>query len=458
MFTNLISKIHNCAQERDILQAGVESIKQAIECDRVVVYSLQPQSIGKIVAEALHPMFPRTIDNTIDDPCFGSRYIDSYRAGRISAIEDIATAKLTPCHLENLQKLAVKANLVVPLTLPNGDLYGLTIAHQCTQSRAWEQAEITLVAQMSAQIGWALDNAVRWSESQRIQLTLDRQKHFTHIQEAATQKIHQASNRAEVLEFATSEVLKGLGCDRALVYAIDQNRYGRIIAEAKQDALASIDGMRIEDPCFEFDYVDRYSCGGVQAIDNINEAGIAPHLVENLVKIAVKSSVVVPILGSRSELYGLLVAHQCFNLRTWNEMEIEFVRQLGIQTGLALLKAQVQEEVLSMKSSVKRAGIVKETIVIADNHMQEVKESLTSSVEAIDEAKELMQLLGDEVDSLANKCSPEDLTLIRTIAKKLRTNTDKANSGAISLQSNVAELETAIDSAIKIYQSRRMNN
>jgi GAF domain-containing protein len=458
MFTNLISKIHNCAQERDILQAGVESIKQAIECDRVVVYSLQPQSIGLVVAEAVDASFPRTIDNIIDDPCFGARYIDSYRAGRISAIEDIETAKLTPCHVENLQKLAVKANLVVPLALPNGDLYGLTIAHQCSRSRAWEQAEITLMAQMSAQIGWAIDNAVRWSESQRIQLTLDRQKHFTHIQESATQKIHQAYNRAEVLDFATTEVLTGLGCDRALVYAIDRDRYGRIIAEAKQDALASINGMTIEDPCFEFNYVERYSKGGVQAIDNINEAGIAPHLVDNLVQIAVKSSVVVPILGSRGELYGLLVAHQCFNLRNWNEMEVEFIRQLGIQTGLALLKAQIQEEVASMKSSVKRAGIVKETIAIADNHIQDVKESLTSSVEAIYEAKELMQMLGDEVDLLANKCASEDLTLIRTIAKKLRTNTDKANSGAISLQSNVAELETAIDSAIKIYRSRRMHN
>ena len=465
MFTNLISRIHDCSREEDILQASVESVKQALGCDRAVVYSLQPQSLGKIVAESVAPGFPKTIETTIDDPCFQARHINSYRKGRISAIDDIQSARITPCHLETLEKIAVKSNLVVPLLLPDSELYGLLILHQCSAPRAWKPEEVTLTVQMASQIGWALDNAVRWSECQRIQSSLDRQKYYNDSLTAATQKIHQGHTRAEVLEIATTQAQTILKCDRSIVYALAQPNLGRIIAESTLPALSSLQGMTIEDPCFEPDYIvgvasaarNLYQHGGVQSIDNIHEAGISANFVDNLVKIAVKASITVPIIGSRDELFGLLVVHQCFNYRTWQGVEIELLRQIAIQTGLALIKAQYQEEVMAMKSSLKRAGMVKETIATADTQIQHVKESLTNSVQNLDEAKHLMRLLSHEVISLTEKFSSEDIKLIRIIAKKLQNNTETATVGTLSLQSNIAELETALDSASKVYQSRKYN-
>jgi GAF domain-containing protein len=457
MFTNLISRIHDCSRAEDILKAGVESVRQALGCDRVVVYSLQPRSLGKVVAESVDPKFPPTIEITIDDPCFLSRHIDSYRQGRISAIDDIRTAKITPCHLETLEKFAVKANLVVPLPLPDGELYGLLILHQCSQPRGWKPEEIGLSTQMALQIGWALDNAIRWSECQRIQSALDRQKYYHDLLEIATQKIHRGQTRLEVLEIATTQAQTILECDRSIVYAFAESNFGRVVAESTLAALSPIRERLIEDPCFEPDYIDRYQQGGVQSIDNIHAAGMSDRFVDNLVQIAVKANITVPIIGNRDELFGLLVVHQCFNYRTWQDMEIELLRQLGIQTGLALAKAQFQEEVMAMKSSLKRAGMVKETIATADTQIQQVKESLTNSVQTLDEAKHLMRLLSHEVISLTEKFSSEDINLIRIIAKKLQSNTETATVGSLSLQSNIAELETAIDSAIKVYKSRKYN-
>jgi GAF domain-containing protein len=457
MFTNLISRIHNCSRAEDILQASVESVKQALNCDRVVVYSLQPQRMGQIVAESVNTGFPHTMEMTIDDPCFMSRHIDSYRQGRTSAIENIREAKITPCHVETLEKFAVKANLVVPLLLPEGDLYGLLILHQCSHPRPWKPEELTLTIQMAGQIGWALDNAVRWSECQRIHSTLDRQKQYIDLLPIATQKIHHGQTRAEVLEIATAQARTILAGDRSIVYAISPPNVGRIIAESTLAALSPLQEMTIDDPCFEPDYIDRYQHGGIQSIDNIHEAGLSDRFVDNLVKIAVKASIVVPIVGSQSEIFGLLVVHQCFNYRHWDDMEIELLRQIGIQTGLALGKAQFHEEMMAMRSSLKRAGMVKETITTADTQIQHVKESLTNSVQTLDEAKHLMRLLSHEVISLTEKFSSEDINLIRIIAKKLQSNTETATVGTLSLQSNIAELETAIDSAIKVYKSRSYN-
>ena len=457
MFTDLISRIHNCAREEDILTASVESVKQALNCDRAVVYSLQPQSLGKVVAEAVEPEFPCTIETTIDDPCFQSRHVNSYRQGRISAIDNIHTARITPCHIETLEKIAVKANLVVPILLPNHELYGLLILHQCSEPRAWKPEEIALTAQMALQIGWALDNAVRWSECQKIHSIIEQQKYYSDLLVTATQKIHQGNTRVEVLQIATTQAQLILECDRSVVYAFAQPNLGKIIAESTLPTLSSIKGMTIEDPCFEPDYIGKYQHGRVRSIDNIYEAGISDRFVNILGNIAVKANITVPIIGSQNELFGLLVVHQCFNYRHWQEPEIEFLRQIGIQTGLALLKGQCQEEVIAMKSSLKRAGIVKETIATADTQIQHVKESLTNSVQNLDEAKYLMRLLSHEVISLTEKFSSEDINLIRIIAKKLQSNTDIATVGTLSLQSDVADLETAIDSAIRLYKSRSDN-
>jgi GAF domain-containing protein len=457
MFTNLISKIHDCSRAEDILHASVESVKQALNCDRAIIFSLQPESMCRVLAESVNLGFPRAIDTTIDDPCFQARHIANYHQGQITTIENIREAKITACHVEMLEKLAVKANLVVPLLLPDRQLYGLLIAHQCSHPRAWKPEEITLAVQMAMQIGWALDNAVRWSECQRIQSSIDRQQYYNDLSTAATQKIHRGTNRAEVLQIATAQAQTILKTDRAIVYVFDRQNAGRVVAESTLPALAPIRGITIEDPCFAPEYIDKYQHGGILSIDNIHQAGISEYFVDNLVKIAVKASISVPIIGSQNELFGLLIVHQCFDYRTWQDVEIDLLRNLGIQTGLAFTKGHFQEEIVAMKSSLKRAGLVKDTITNADTQIQHVKESLTTSVQTLDEAKHLMRLLSHEVVSLTQKFSSEDINLIRIIAKKLQSNTESATMGTMSLQSNIAELETAIDSAIKVYKSRKYN-
>ncbi len=454
MFTNLIARIHNCLREEDILQASVECVKQALNCDRAVVYSLQPQTLGKIVAEAVAVEFPRTMESTIDDPCFGARYIDSYRQGRISAIADVREAKITPCHLENLERLAVKANLVVPLRLPDDELYGLLILHQCSQPRVWEQAEITLVAQMAAQIGWAIDNAIRWNEYHKVQASLDRHHYYQDLLATTPQKIHSGTTRMEVLQIATAQVQTILQCDRAIVYVPVEQDAGIIVAESRIPAIASIQDRKLELPYFDRRYVEEYQQGRVRAIDNIYQAGFSPNEIENLAKIAVKANAIVPIINNKHESIALLVAHQCFNYRQWQDVEVEWLRQIGVQTGLALAKAQLQEEITAMRSSLKRASRVKEAIASADTKIQQVKQSLADSVQTSGEVKHLMRLLNREVSSLTTKLSDEDINLARIITKKLQANAETATAATTSLQDKIDELSTVIDSGIKVYKSR----
>jgi GAF domain-containing protein len=455
MFTNLISRIHNCLREDDILQASVECVKQALNCDRVVVYSVQEQTFGKILAEAVASGFPRTLETTIDDPCFKSRHVERYRQGAITQIENIHEARMTPCYIENLERLAVKANLVLPLHLPDRELYALLILHQCSAPRAWTEVEITLASQMAAQIGWALDNALRWAEYQHIQVSLDRHHHYQDLLATTPPKIHSGNTRIEVLQIATAQVREVLGCDRAIVYVPVEQDAGIIVAESKLPALASIQDRKLELPYFEHRYIEEYQQGRVRAIDNIHEAGLSPQAIENLAIIAVKANVIVPIINNKQELVALLVAQQCFNYRQWQDVEVEWLRQIGIQTGLALTKSHLQEEITAMKSSLKRASKVKDAIATADTKIQQVKQSLADSVQTSGEVKHLMRLLDREVTSLTTKVSDADLNLARIITKKLQANAETANAVTNSLQDKIDELSTVIDSGIKVYKSRK---
>jgi methyl-accepting chemotaxis protein PixJ len=129
-----------------------------LECDRVVVYSLNEDQYGVVIAESVAPGYSRALNKTISDPCFEARYLDKYRDGRVRAINNLQEAELSKCYLEQLESLEVKANLVTPI-LNEGKLFGLLVAHQCSQPRNWQEHEIRWVTQIATQVGFALDNA-----------------------------------------------------------------------------------------------------------------------------------------------------------------------------------------------------------------------------------------------------------------------------------------------------------
>ena len=94
---------------------AVEQARKIVKLDRAMVYQFDDDWNGNIVAESLVTGYPRGLNAQIKDPCFAKEYGEKYRQGRIKAIANIHQADLTKCHLEQLQSLAVKASLIVPI-------------------------------------------------------------------------------------------------------------------------------------------------------------------------------------------------------------------------------------------------------------------------------------------------------------------------------------------------------
>ena len=111
-----------------------------------------------IIAESVAPRFTKGLGMVLEDPCFEAKYLEKYQNGRVRAIPNIYEANLTACHLQQLERLEIKANLVAPI-INEGKLLDLLVANQCSRFRDWQSYEIRWFSQIAMQIGFALENA-----------------------------------------------------------------------------------------------------------------------------------------------------------------------------------------------------------------------------------------------------------------------------------------------------------
>ncbi|MEH1920378.1 GAF domain-containing protein [Nostoc sp.] len=158
LFAEITLKIRESLQIDEILQTSVTEVQKLLQADRVLIFQLETDDSGTVVQEAVLPGWPVILGENIFDPCFKEQYLERYRQGRVSAIEDIEATHIQPCHRKFLQQFAVRANLVVPILIRDG-IWGLLLAHQCAAPRQWNNFETELLQQLGNQIGIALSQA-----------------------------------------------------------------------------------------------------------------------------------------------------------------------------------------------------------------------------------------------------------------------------------------------------------
>ena len=174
-----------------ILETTVQEIRRIYNCDRVVVYYLNSNRNGKIVAKSIASQELSNVSNLICNPYLESAWISRYQQGEIVAYEDFTRASIPEPLEKLLQHFGIKASLTAPIlqsgnvsshkiTLDrdvgsvkiNSDsetssktdaekfqLWGLLIAHHCQNSRKWSESEKNLFRQIADQIAIAVQQA-----------------------------------------------------------------------------------------------------------------------------------------------------------------------------------------------------------------------------------------------------------------------------------------------------------
>jgi methyl-accepting chemotaxis protein PixJ len=343
--TTAFETLYTQSNEDEIYTHIVKDVRRILAIDRVIVYGLNHNLKEVVLAESIAPKWTHIIGSYIPDPCFQARYIEKYQGGRFKAINDIYAEGLSPCYLGQLEAIDVKALIVAPI-VDEDTLLGLLIGHQCSGPRIWRDFEVQWFRQIAAQVGFSIGNLKLASHNEALQQQAKTQVQWMQLFTKMVHNIWTLSDPNDIFNTTVRDVRNVLDVDRVVVYGLDQQFQEVIIAESILPDWPSAIGTHIPDPCFQARYLDRYQKGRVKAIENIYEANLSPCYIEQLAVLKVKALLTAPIVN-RDRLVGLLIAHQCYGARDWQNFEIEWFTQIAAQVGLALSHTQPQVPVSS---------------------------------------------------------------------------------------------------------------
>ena len=151
----LVQRISKTLNPQEIFLSTTEELRLALKCDRVAVYSFNPDWSGQFMAESVAEGWTKLIG---DPPTIWSDTYLQATQGGICALQqafvcdDVSQSGLSECHLELLRQFQAQACCVVPI-FDSDRLWGLLSAYQNDAPRFWQTEEVRLLTQVGIQLG-----------------------------------------------------------------------------------------------------------------------------------------------------------------------------------------------------------------------------------------------------------------------------------------------------------------
>lgn len=338
LLSNFTSQVRQSLDVDSILNTAVDQVRALFHVDRVIIYRFNAgYGGGDVTAESVGKGWSRAQGQTLIDPMMPNS-VDRFKTGQISYVQDIDKEDLTECHCRLLKELEVKANMVGPIIVGE-DLVGLMCVHQCSEPRHWLPEEISMMQQLTTQVGYALaQSRILQTQKQAVKREQQLTELVTNIREAAVSSASALDNRDKIYRIVTRQIKLAIDSSRVIVYTFDEQWNGTIVAESVDPQWPPALGAEITDPCFADSYVEQYKTGRVKATSDIYTAGLSECHMSQLAPFKVRANLVAPIVVE-DRLLGLLIAHECEGPRDWSELTVNFMQRAARQLGYALEQA-----------------------------------------------------------------------------------------------------------------------
>ncbi|MDY6785165.1 MAG: GAF domain-containing protein [Cyanobacteriota bacterium] len=382
-----IEKIRQSLDIQTIFDTATHEVRPLLEVDRVAIYRFNPDWSGGFVAESIAEGWEPVVGT---DPFVEDSYLQETQGGRYVnnetlAVNDIYLMGYSDCHLILLEQMQARAYAIAPI-FQGRKLWGMLAAYQNSAPRQWQDDEMNLLVQISSQLGVALQQAElleqtqRWAQQQ--QRRAEQQKGVTR----AIARIRESLDLETIFKTTTTEVRQLLAADRVAVFHFDAqtNWEGEFVSEDVGAPWESAIAARVYDHCFSEQFALQYQQGRLHAIADIYDEGLSDCHIQILERFQIRANLVISLLkGDR--LWGLLCIHQCSGPRSWEGAEIEFVKQIAENLGVALQQVDLLEETQRQKEQLSRA-------------FQDLKQSQTQLIQS-----EKMASLGQLVAGVAHE-------------------------------------------------------
>ncbi len=274
---------------------------------------------------------------------------------------------------EAVQKsLRIRPDLVLMDIRLQGDMDGVETARQiCAHIdipfiylTAYADSHLLLRAKLTAPFAYMLKPFEDRELHIAIELSLYRHVQYREMNHAGREQaqretllrliinqMHQTLDCESMLQMAVREVRQLLHTSRVVVYQFVTEQQGKVVIEDVDRRWNSVLGDTSQDKCFSSKYI-RFYPGRVRAIDNIWQAGLDPCHISLLHRLQVQASLTVPI-AIGSNLWGLLIAHECESPRVWHSWEIQFLQQLGLLMAIAIQQVELNKQVQASSAQAK---------------------------------------------------------------------------------------------------------
>ncbi|MGM3307881.1 GAF domain-containing protein [Anabaena sp. WFMT] len=334
-----------------LLKVTVAEVRDKIGGDRALIYKFTNSDFGTVSAESRTSGWTPSLGENLPAILFGLYTDQDYIEAVV--IDDINQIQATPYQKQLLDKFQVKASLSLPIFV-DSKVWGLLVVHSCGSERQWQETETTLLAQITTEITYRLQNFKLQKELQ--QSTLAKQSAAKVIT-----KILQQPDVDKIFQTTTQEVRQLLKCDRVGVYRFNPDWSGQFVSEAVGN-----NWTKIVTPDFKMVWEDthlqetkggRYAKGETFIVNDTYKIGLAQCHIEILEQFEAKAYVIAPIF-SGEKLWGLLAAYQNTGAREWQDWEVSFLTQIGLQFGVAISQGEYLEQV--RKQSEQLAQIAKQ--------------------------------------------------------------------------------------------------
>ncbi|MEH1816575.1 MAG: GAF domain-containing protein [Nostoc sp.] len=362
VFTKIVNRIRQASDVESVFKTTTQEVRQSLQCDRVAVYSFNPDWGGEFVAESVStgwtklvgPDIKTVLDDTYLQETKGGRYV----RGENFIVNNIYEVGLAPCHIEILEQFEAKAYIIVPIFF--GDtLWGLLAAYQNSSSREWQSWEVNFLVQTSLQFSLA-KSQIDYLElvrvkSEKLAQIAEQEKAVTKI----SNRIRQSLDVEEIFKTTTQELRQLMRCDRVAVYRFNPNWSGEFVAESAGHLWVKLVGPDIktvwEDTHLQETQGGRYAQGENFVVNDIYQVGHSPCHIEVLEQFEAKAYVIVPVFAGE-QLWGLLAAYQNSGTRDWEELEVTLLARIGSQLGLALQHTEYLQQVQAQSAKLAEAA------------------------------------------------------------------------------------------------------
>jgi methyl-accepting chemotaxis protein PixJ len=369
---DLLAAIEVEAQE--VMQATLDQIRHDLQADRAMVVAYNPDWSSNVIAESVGVNWAKAGTSLdLDYSINGENYKPYY------VVNDIAAKGFDRCLLESLEPLQMKAYIVVPV-LKNNQLLGMLGVYQNSGARNWQESDLQTMLDYAKTFSFPIQQTtsrrLAQFQTKKMEERLQRERGLSKLQE----RLRSAKDEKTVFQVATQDGRKLLDSDRLAIYQFDADWSGRFIAESAAPGwIDLIETVHIvQDTFLQRTQGGRYKDGECFAVDDIYTVGHQTCHIQLLEQFEARAYMLAPIFGANRKLWGLIAAYQNSGVRKWQEEEIETLRQMGLQVGIAMEQidyiGQLQKRAEQEQTINRIADKIRQSLVVDDVFTSVVQE------------------------------------------------------------------------------------